>query len=185
MEEKNKKIIKITLIVSIIIIVLIGIWLTSPIYSRCGYVSNVQTIDKQTKGDIDNIFAVSDTRLVVGFSHILNIMQGTKDFGIPIAFAANDSHAWGANNEGCKYSIKFVESDCMNKNGILIKNGISNVTFGGVINSVGYSLIKIEVNKEAELCTQRFVITVNCDGYPNETTSTTVDLDILKKKLFC
>jgi len=73
----------------------------------------------------------------------------------------------------------------MNKNGILIKNGISNVTFGGVINSVGYSLIKIEVNKEAELCTQRFVITVNCDGYPNETTSTTVDLDILKKKLFC
>lgn len=185
MKEKTGKAGKIILIVAVVIVILIGIWLSRPIYPRCGYVSNVQTIDEQTKGDIDNILAESDTKLIVGLSHTWNIMQGTNDFGIPIAFAPNNSHAWGANNEGCKYSMKFVESNCMNKDRILIKNGMSNVTFGGVMDSIGYSLIKLDVSKKAELCTQRFIITVNCDGYPNETTSTNVDLHILKKKLFC
>ena len=97
-----------------------------------------------------------------------------------------------SNLTGCKYNIEAVKNECIDcclnqgwsepENDIM--TGTKNVEFATFQNNAGYSLIKINIPKEVSPCTQSFKLTVDCQEYPNETATSSFDIEVLKKGLF-
>ena len=193
MEKKTKNIIWVTIAV-ILVVFLVMFFLKRGICIGCSsHMENVENINSQTKGEIDDLFVENTTTLVIslGNQQTAKVKRGTDNFGIPMGFTPTNSEAWGTVKPytGCTYTIeadktKSIDS-CLNKgwtnplNSII--TGTKNVAFDAFQNNTGYSLIKIDIPKDVQPCLQRFKVTVNCAGYPNETVSDNFDIQIIKK----
>jgi hypothetical protein len=187
MEMTVGTIVTIVLLMSALVL---GLILTRSIFKSS--TENVDIIDVQVKGEINNLFAEDNTKLVVGLGgqNTAKIKQGTANFGIPFGFSPTNPQVWGTDKIGCKYSIEVVDQAnyCIKKGWPNVQSsiitGITNVVFDQVDSSNGYSLIKISVPAETPPCLQRFRVIVKCTGYPAETTTGYFDLDVIKKGLF-
>jgi hypothetical protein len=175
-------------IVLLMAALILGLVLTTNIFKKTS--ESVNIVDEKLKGELKNLF-VEDTKLIVGLGgdNTVRVLQGTDNFGIPIAFAPDLPAAWGTSKQGCKYSLTInTQGDYCVKNGWTnvansIVTGSSNIVFDQVDATNGYALIKINVPETVPKCLQRFNIKVNCTGYPAETTTSFFDMEVLKKGL--
>jgi len=187
MEMTVGTIVTIVLLMSALVL---GLILTRNIFKSS--TENIQTIDDQVKGEINNLFAEDNTKLVVGLGgqNTAKVKQGTSNFGIPFGFSPTNPQMWGASKTGCKYSIEVVNQNnfCIKKGWTNVENsvitGVDNVAFDTVDSTNGYALIKISVPEDTPPCLQRFNILVECGGSALETTRSYFDLEIIKKGLF-
>lgn len=129
-------------------------------------------------------------KLIIGLDKKnVKVKQGTENFGIPIAFAPDNSDVWGILGEGCFYSITAIEEadDCTNKNWDNpekdILTGTKNVTFNEVTDNIGYAIIKINIPKKTEPCLQKFIISADCEEYPLETGRSYFYIEVIKRGL--
>lgn len=189
MEMSVGTIVTIVLLMSALVL---GLVLTRTIFSSTS--ESVDQIDDQVKGEIQNLFGSTGKKLIVGLGskNTATIKQGTKGFGIPIAFAPDKPSLWGPNRDGCKFSI-VAEDATSNK--ACVKNGWTNpandiypgtkdISFGDVEDGVGTRLIQIDVPLEVSPCTQTFKVVVRCGTDANEVTTSSFDLVVTKKGLF-
>jgi hypothetical protein len=185
MEMTVGTIVTIVLLMSALVL---GLILTRSIFKST--TENVDTIDAQLKGEIQNLFGSEGKKLIIGLGgeSTATIKQGTDSFGIPFGFAPR---AWGANKDGCKYNIELAPTT---SNKACTRNGWTSPKdniFPGTANqgfdvdgSVGYALMKIDIPVTIPPCQQRFTILVKCNGYVGETTTSTFDINVIKKGLF-
>jgi hypothetical protein len=187
MEMTVGTIVTIVLLMSALVL---GLILTRSIFKSS--TENVQIIDDQVKGEINNLFADGDKKLVVGLGgqNTAKVKQGTANFGIPFGFSPTNPSVWGTNKEGCKYSLEVVDQNnyCIKKGWASVKTnsiitGMTNVIFDEVDSTNGYALIKISVPEDVSPCLQRFRIIVKCSADSKETTTGYFDLDVIKKGL--
>jgi len=189
MEMTVGTIVTIVLLMSALVL---GLILTRTIFVKT--TDNVDSIDNQLKGEIQNLFGSQGKKLVIGLGgeSTAIVKQGTDSFGIPFAFAPDDTRLWGTNKDGCKYSIllpgQVTSNKACTKNGWTtpladVYPGTSNMIFD-VDDNVGYALIKIDIPEEISPCTQTFTIIVKCAGDAAETTTSTFDVEVIRKGLF-
>jgi hypothetical protein len=193
MKKKTRK--KITIIFFIVfgIILIFGLFLFWAPRICPVKTDSTDDINLNIKNQMYSLFtSEEDTKLTIyPPSRDFKIKQGTKDFGIAIAFAPNLSQAWGGDKNGCRYSIIPINQSnyCINNGWSNVANsiltGTNNVIFHEVDATRGYEIIKINVPEDIPPCLQRFNIKVTCTGYPSETTTSYFDVEIIKKKLFC
>lgn len=182
-------------IVLLMAALVLGLILTRTIFIKT--TENVENIDAQVKGEINDLFGEEGTRFVIrlGNQNTARVRQGTSNFGIPIGFSPTIPAAWGTATpkSGCKYTITPANRPeyCSSKgwNNICqtsVKTGCTNVLFEAFENNNGYSLIKIDIPENVPPCLQRFSITVTCIGalYTAETIQGSFDIEIIKKGLF-
>ena len=177
-------------IVLLMAALVLGLILTRSIFKSS--TENVDIIDDQVKGEINNLFAEDNTKLVVGLGgqNTAKVKQGTANFGIPFGFSPTNPQVWGTNKDGCKYNIEVVDQSnyCIKKGWTTVKNSIvtgkDNVVFDQVDSTNGHALIKISVPEDTPPCLQRFRIIVKCAASTQETTTGYFDLDVIKKGLF-
>jgi hypothetical protein len=189
MELTVGTIVTIVLLMSALVL---GLILTKTIFTKT--TENVENIDAQVKGEINDLFGEDGTGFVIrlGNQNTAKVRQGTENFGIPIGFSPTDPNAWGRNKDGCTYSINAVSQPtyCVGISGgwanvqSNIKTGYQNVHFEQMSGNNGYSLIKIDIPSNVPPCLQRFSIKVVCANYPAETVMGSFDLEILKKGIF-
>ena len=187
MEMSVGTIVTIVLLMSALVL---GLILTRSIFKSS--TESVDIIDDQIKGEINNLFADDNTKLVIGLGgqSTAKVKQGTANFGIPFGFSPTNPQAWGSNRDGCKYSIDVLDqpSFCLNNGWQDVEDsvitGTENVEFDEVDSTNGYALIKISVPEDVPPCLQRFKITVKCGTSTQETTVGSFDLDVIKKGLF-
>jgi len=186
MEMTVGTIVTIVLLMSALVL---GLILTKNIFSST--TENVDTIDDQVKGEINNLFSDENSNLVVelGGQNTATVKQGTTSFGIPFGFSPTEPKAWGSSNTGCRYTINIVNQAgyCINEGWENAEDdvltGINSVEFDEVDSSNGYALIKINIPEDLAPCLQRFKITVKCAGYADETITSYFDLEVIKKGL--
>lgn len=194
MEMTVGTIVTIVLLMSALVL---GLILTKTIFTKT--TENVENIDAQVKGEINDLFGEDGTGFVIrlGNQNTAKVRQGTANFGIPIGFSPTDPNAWGTGSNlgnNCKYSIVPTGGAqyCIGKGWSnicttttpSIKTGCSNVLFETFENYDGYSLIKIDIPSNIPPCLQRFTITVTCSGYSLETVKGAFDIEVLKKGIF-
>jgi hypothetical protein len=181
-----KRGIKITIILLIVILVL-GFIITRTIFSNA--TKSIDDLDSEKKKEIENSFVKENKNLVIS-NNVAEVKQGTENFGIVIGFFTDDSSAWGERNVGCKYSIIASDSKdyCTGVGWTTpekdILTGTKEIPFDEFNGERGYSLIRINIPKKIPPCLQKFEITVNCEGYPNETTTEYFYIEVVKKGLF-
>ncbi len=189
MEMSVGTIVTIVLLMSVLVL---GLVLIRTIFTSTS--ESVDQIDDQVKDEIQNLFGSSGKKLIVGLGskNTATVKQGTKGFGIPIAFAPDKPSLWGPNRNGCNFSIVVEEATsnraCM-KNGWTnplkdIYPGVKDITFGDVEEGIGTKLIQIDVPLEVSPCTQTFKVVVKCGGDPLETTTSSFDIVVIKRGLF-
>jgi hypothetical protein len=170
MKEKTRKIIRVILITVIVVVSLLGLILTKQI-NRASDVKHI---------DISKYIILGQEKHAT-----LTAQSGTENFGIAIAFAPNDTEAWGLTNEGCKYNVQAVNQAgyCINKGwnnvGYDVNTGIRIVSFESVENGIGYALIRINVPKNIQPCVQRFTVEVQCSDYPAGHIKDYFDLEVI------
>lgn len=187
MEMTVGTIVTIVLLMSALVL---GLILTKTIFANT--TENVNTINDQVKGEIKNLFAEGNSNLVIGLGgqNTATVKQGTANFGIPFGYSPTDPIVWGANKDGCKYSIDVNSQGdyCITKGWTTAKTsvvtGTTNIKFDQVDSTNGYALIKISIPATVPPCLQRFDITVKCSGAAQETTTGYFDLEVIKKGLF-
>jgi hypothetical protein len=190
MEMTVGTIVTIVLLMSALVL---GLILTKTIFTKT--TENVDNIDAQVKGEINDLFGEEGTGFVIrlGNQNTAKVRQGTENFGIPIGFSPQDSRSWGSANGGCRYTITAENQPqyCMNNGWAnpesYIKTGTKDVMFGGFENYAGYSLIKIDIPESVPPCLQRFNILVTCKALtsvPAETRGESFDIEVLKRGLF-
>lgn len=191
MEMTVGTIVTIVLLMSALVL---GLILTKTIFTNT--TDNVNTINDQVKGEIQNLFGSEGKKLIVGLGgqSTATVRQGTDNFGIPFGFAPDNPNAWGLNRDGCKYDIQVSPSsskDACTNNGWTnpladIFPGTSNIKFDEVDSNVGYALIKVNVPASMPPCKQRFNVLVKCVGaqYSSETTTGAFEIDVIKKGIF-
>jgi hypothetical protein len=194
MEMTVGTIVTIVLLMSALVL---GLILTKTIFTKT--TENVDNIDAQVKGEINDLFGEEGTGFVVrlGNQNTAKIRQGTDNFGIPIGFAPTDPNAWGTGQnkgKGCTYTITpSSTSECVTKHywemaniKSSIKTGYTDVLFDEFENNNGYALIKIDIPENVAPCLERFSIEVKCVGtqYANEYTKGSFDIEVLKKGIF-
>ena len=187
MEMTVGTIVTIVLLMSALVL---GLILTKIIFVKT--TENIKTIDDQVKGEINDLFAKENTKLMVGLGadNTVTIRQGTDNFGVPFGFSPDDPTVWGTNDLGCKYTIAATNQQgyCIGKGwtdpASSIITGTTNVRFDQVDANNGYALLKISVPKSTPACLQRFTIRVDCVGYPEEQETGYFDLNVIKKGLF-
>jgi hypothetical protein len=184
MEMTVGTIVTIVLLMSALVL---GLILTKTIFTKT--TENVQNIDAQVKGEINDLFGEEGTGFVIrlGNQNTAKVKQGTLNFGIPIGFSPTAPAAWGTNKDNCKYNITPINSPqyCIQKGwnnicsvpsgspadtAISVKTGCGNtgsgasagIPFETYDNGNGYSLIKIDIPANVPPCLQRFSITVTC-----------------------
>ncbi len=189
MEMSVGTIVTIVLLMSALVL---GLVLTRNIFKST--TDNVDSIDDQVKGEIQNLFGSEGDKLVVslGGKNTATVKQGTENFGIPFGFAPDNPQAWGSAKTNCKYAIKANPGAgyCISKGWTnptsSIVTGTTAVTFDQVDQNNGYALMKINIPEYVPPCLQRFSITVTCSGaqFSGETTTGYFDLEVVKRGLF-
>jgi hypothetical protein len=192
MEMTVGTIVTIVLLMSALVL---GLILTKTIFTNT--TENVNVINDQVKGEINNLFGDEGTGFVIklGNQNTAKVRQGTQNFGIPIGFVPTNPAAWGgASKNGCTYTITpSPSSECVTKRYWLlpditssIKTGSKDIQFTSFQSNNGYALIKIDVPVNVAPCLQTFGIEVKCAGaaYANEYVRNSFDIEILKKGLF-
>lgn len=188
-------------IVTIILLMsalVLGLILTNTIFSKT--TENVNNIDTQVKGQINDLFGEEGTGFVIklGNENTATVKQGTEDFGIPIGFSPTNPKAWGnnpTNRNGCTYYITPLTGAnyCISQGWTdpcsSVVTGCGSASAGEMFESfesnVGYSLIKIDIPANVPPCLQRFTITVQCSApYTSEYIQQSFDIQIIKKGIF-
>jgi hypothetical protein len=205
-DNKNKRaamemtvgtIVTIVLLMSALVL---GLILTKTIFGKT--TENVENIDAQVKGEINDLFGEEGTGFVIrlGNQNTARVRQGTQNFGIPIGFSPTDPNAWGtgaARGNGCTYKIEpsTQTTYCIGKVGgwntvakikASVITGTDAVKFESFENNNGYSLIKMNIPEDVPPCLQRFSIVVTCNGptFASETVKGAFDIEVLKKGIF-
>ena len=168
----------------------LGIILVRNIFTSA--TDSVGTIDDQVKNEINNLFGTGNNKIAVslGSQNTAKIKQGTENFGVAFGFSPDDPAAWGANLDGCTYTVTAVDQTtyCIKKGWTTpakaIKTGDDGVAFDETVPPNGYALMKIDIPETVPECLQRFSILVECTGHPLEKTSTYFDIEVIKKGIF-
>jgi hypothetical protein len=194
MEMTVGTIVTIVLLMSALVL---GLILTKTIFTKT--TENVQNIDAQVKGEINDLFGEDGTGFVIrlGNQNTAKIKQGTPNFGVPIGFSPTVPTVWGTSHNACTYTItpftgaqycqgKGWTNICTPVATASVKTGCTNIQFNEFSNNNGYALIKIDIPETVPPCLQRFTIEVKCTGVGGdaEYTKASFDIEVLKKGIF-